>query len=182
MKKPTKCFLPILLLLILLTAAHAEEDFTMALKVGEKAPNFKLKDQNGKIRTLSEFKGNKLVLYFYPKDNTPGCTKEACSFRDDYSQIKKKGITVLGVSYDSEASHKKFIETFDLPFDLLIDDKKDAAKAYGAYKGIAKSFTPKRITFLIDEKGEIVHIFEKVNVKEHAREVLEAFAALAKKE
>lgn len=169
-------------LILFLTFTLSQEDSKMPVQVGDKAPNFNLMNQKGNMRTLSEFKGKKLVLYFYPKDDTPGCTKEACSFRDGYSQILKEGIVILGVSYDSQESHKKFIEKYDLPFDLLIDEDKKAAKAYGAYKGIAKSLTPKRITFLIDEAGNIVHIFEKVNVKEHAQEVLDAFALIQEKE
>lgn len=168
-------FLPFLLSPFL----YAQEGTNMQLSVGDIAPDFRLKDETGTYRTLSEFTGKKVVIYFYPKDDTPGCTKEACSFRDGYREIQAQEIVILGISYDSSSSHKKFKEKYNLPFSLLSDEKKEAAKAYGAYKGTEQSQTPLRITFLIDENGKIVHIFEKVNVSEHAREVLDAFTAQA---
>jgi len=160
----------------------AQEAVTMKLKIGDKAPDFKLKDETGTHRTLSEFAGKKVVVYFYPKDDTPGCTKEACSLRDGYREIQERGIVILGISYDSPESHRKFKEKYNLPFHLLSDDSKEVSKAYGAHKGILQALTPLRMTFLIDEKGKIVHIFEKVNVSEHAREVLDAYAAHQKPE
>lgn len=149
------------------------------LKEGKKAPNFKAKDQDGNIVKLADLKGQKVVLYFYPKDDTPGCTKEACSFRDAKTVYKKKGIKVYGISADSEASHQKFIAKYKLPFDLLSDPDKKMIEAYGCwveksmygkkYMGIARN------TFLLDEEGKIVKIFDKVKVAEHAEEVLKAF-------
>lgn len=149
------------------------------LKEGDKAPNFNSVDQDGNKVKLSDFKGQKLVLYFYPKDNTPGCTKEACSFRDADQTFKKKGIKVLGVSTDDEKSHQKFISKFQLPFDLLADTDHSIVEAYGVW-GEKSMYGKKymgtfRKTFLIDEKQKIVKIFDKVKVDEHADEVLAAF-------
>jgi peroxiredoxin Q/BCP len=121
------------------------------------------------------------VLYFYPKDNTPGCTKEACSFRDGYSTLQEAGIVILGVSFDSPESHRKFKEKQKLPFILLSDEKKEMAEAYGASGGLLGSLMAKRYTYLIDEHGKIVHIFNKVDVKNHAEEVLQAFSEHSKK-
>lgn len=149
------------------------------LKEGDKAPAFTAKDQDGKTVKLSDLKGSRVVLYFYPKDDTPGCTKEACSFRDADAVYRKKGIKVYGVSTDSEKSHQKFISKFQLPFDLLADTEKDIVEKYGVW-GEKSMYGRKymgtfRKTFLIDEKGKIVKIFDKVNVSEHADEVLAAF-------
>jgi peroxiredoxin Q/BCP len=127
-------------------------------------------------RTL---RGEKVVLYFYPKDDTPGCTKEACSFRDAFAEYKKRGIKILGVSPDKESAHKKFREKYKLPFTLLADTDHSIADAYGTWgekKFMGRTYMGiKRTTFLIDEKGKIKKIFEKVKPDEHAREVLEAF-------
>jgi peroxiredoxin Q/BCP len=151
------------------------------LKPGSTAPAFTTKDAAGRTVKLKDFKGQKVVLYFYPKDDTPGCTKEACSFRDDFATFKKRGINVLGVSPDSEASHKKFADKFKLPFTLLSDHDHAIAEAYGTYgekKFMGRTYMGiLRTTFLIDEKGKIKKIFEKVKPDEHAREVLNAFDA-----
>ena len=149
------------------------------LKEGDKAPTFTAKDQDGKTVKLADFKGKRVVLYFYPKDDTPGCTKEACSFRDADDVYNKKGIKVFGISTDSEKSHQKFISKFQLPFDLLADTDKDIVEKYGVW-GEKSMYGKKymgtlRKTFLIDEKGKIAKIFDKVNVAEHADEVLKAF-------
>jgi thioredoxin-dependent peroxiredoxin len=149
------------------------------LKEGDKAPSFTGKDQDGKTVKLSDYKGKRVVLYFYPKDDTPGCTKEACSFRDADQTFAKKGIKVFGVSTDSEKSHQKFISKFQLPFDLLADTDKKIVESYGVW-GEKSMYGKKymgtiRKTFLIDESGKIVRVFDKVNVAEHADEVLEAF-------
>ncbi len=150
------------------------------LKEGGKAPDFKLKNQNGEIVKLSEQKGKKIALYFYPKDDTPGCTKQACSLRDGFSELEKAGITVYGVSMDAEAKHQKFIAKYDLPFDLLVDENHAIADEYGAYgekKFMGRTFDGiLRKTFLIDETGKIKKIFDKVKVDEHASEVLKAFS------
>lgn len=148
------------------------------LKEGDKAPNFSSKDQNGNDVKLADFKGKRLALYFYPKDDTPGCTKEACSFRDADDVYRSKGITVLGVSVDSEKAHQKFISKYQLPFDLLADVEKKIVEDYGVWA--EKSMYGKkymgtlRKTFLIDD-CKIVKIFDKVDVAKHADEVLAAF-------
>lgn len=149
------------------------------LKEGDKAPDFESKDQNGNTVKLSDFAGKRVVLYFYPKDDTPGCTKEACSFRDADDIYNAKGIKVLGVSTDSEKSHLKFISKFQLPFDLLADTEKEIVEAYGVW-GEKSMYGRKymgtfRKTFLIDGEGKIVKIFDKVDVAKHADEVLAAF-------
>jgi peroxiredoxin Q/BCP len=150
------------------------------LKEGSTAPAFKTKDANGETVSLKDLRGQKVVLYFYPKDDTPGCTKEACSFRDAFSQFKEKGIAVLGVSPDTEAAHQKFVTKYKLPFTLLADTDRSIAEAYGVWgekKFMGRTYMGvHRTTFLIDEKGKIEKIFEKVKPEEHASEVLEAFA------
>jgi thioredoxin-dependent peroxiredoxin len=148
------------------------------LKVGQKAPDFTvLNDQGEKVR-LADLKGKKVVLYFYPKDDTPGCTKEACAFRDGIAQIKKKGAVVLGVSADSVASHEKFKKKFELNFPLLADTDKKMVEDYGVWKEKSmygkKYMGIERTTFIIDEQGKISHIFPKVKVDEHYEEVVEA--------
>ncbi len=149
------------------------------LNEGDKAPDFNTKDQSGNAVKLSDYKGKKVVLYFYPKDDTPGCTKEACSFRDADDVYNKNGIKVFGVSTDDEKSHQKFISKYQLPFDLLADTDKDIVEKYGVW-GEKSMYGKKymgtmRKTFLIGEDGKIVKIFDKVNVSEHADEVLAAF-------
>lgn len=149
------------------------------LEAGNDAPDFIVRDQNGADVKLSDFLGQKVVLYFYPKDDTPGCTKEACSLRDGFAEFEKRGIKILGVSTDSEKSHQKFISKYELPFTLLADTDHAVADLYASYG--EKTFMGKnymgvlRRTFLIDEQGKIVRIFDKVKVDEHAGEVLEAF-------
>ena len=148
-------------------------------KEGTVAPNFAAKDASGETVRLKDLRGQRVVLYFYPKDDTPGCTKEACSFRDAFADFKKKNIRVLGVSTDGEASHKKFVAKYKLPFTLLSDPDHSIADAYGVYgekKFMGRTYMGvKRITFLIDEKGKVKKVFEKVKPDAHAREVLEAF-------
>lgn len=149
------------------------------LKEGDTAPDFTTKNQDGESIKLSDFKGSKVVLFFYPKDNTPGWTKEACSFRDANADYEKKNIKVFGVSTDNEKSHQKFISKFGLTFDLLADTDKVIVNLYGVYA--EKSMYGKkymginRTTFLINEEGKIIKIFDKVNVSEHAQEVYKAF-------
>ncbi len=149
------------------------------LKEETAAPAFTLNDAYGKAVRLKDFRGQKVVLYFYPKDDTPGCTKEACSFRDAFAVYKKRNIKVLGVSLDSEASHKKFATKYKLPFTLLADPDHAIADAYGVYgqkKFMGRTYMGvKRMTFLIDEKGRVEKVFEKVKPEEHAQEVLAAF-------
>ena len=149
------------------------------LSEGDIAPDFTAKDQDGNDVKLSDFRGQKVVLYFYPKDDTPGCTKEACSFRDANDIYAEKGIKVFGISTDSEKSHQKFISKYSLPFTLLADPEKKLVNDYGVYAEKSlygrKYMGVNRTTFLIDEDGKIVKIFKKVNVSEHAQEVLTAF-------
>ena len=149
------------------------------LKEGATAPAFTTKDAEGDTVRLKDFRGQKVVLYFYPKDDTPGCTKEACSFRDAFSKFKKRGIQVFGVSPDGEASHKKFAAKYKLPFTLLADTDHAISDTYGVYgqkKFMGRTYMGvNRTTFLIDEKGKIKKVFEKVKPEEHASEVLEAF-------
>jgi len=149
------------------------------LKEGTVAPDFIVKDANGETVRLKDLRGQKVVLYFYPKDDTPGCTKEACSFRDAFADYKKRNIKVLAVSLDSEASHKKFAAKYKLPFTLLADTDHAISDAYGVYgqkKFMGRSYMGvNRMTFLIDEKGKIKKVFEKVKPEDHAREVLDAF-------
>lgn len=149
----------------------------MEIKVGQKAPNFKLKDQNGNEHELSQYTNNWILLYFYPKDDTPGCTKEACGIRDVFGDYKKAGITVLGISKDSVKSHKKFEEKHGLPFTLLADENKDVLKLYNVWKPkkIAgkEFFGTVRTSFLINPQGNVEKIYEKVKPEEHAQEVLD---------
>ena len=149
------------------------------LKEGDKAPDFAVRDAEGKRVRLKDLRGKKVVLYFYPKDDTPGCTREACSFRDSFAQFKERGIKVLGVSLDSEKSHQKFIKKYDLPFQLLADTERAISEGYGTYgekKFMGRTYMGNhRMTFLIDEKGKIKKIFSKVKPEEHAAEVLDAF-------
>jgi len=148
------------------------------LKVGQKAPDFTVLNDQGQKVKLSDFKGKKVVLYFYPKDDTPGCTTEACAFRDGIDEIKGRGAVVVGVSTDSVESHKKFKSKFDLNFPLLADADKTIVQAYGTWKEKSmygkKYMGIERTTFVIDERGKISHIFPKVKVEEHYDEVLEA--------
>ena len=149
------------------------------LKEGSTAPAFTTTDTDGNTVKLKDLRGKKVVLYFYPKDDTPGCTKEACSFRDAFSDFKKKGITILGVSPDKQSAHKKFTEKYKLPFTLLSDTDHAIAEAYeswGEKKFMGRTYLGVfRNTFLIDEKKKKKKIFEKVKPEEHASEVLEVF-------
>ena len=150
------------------------------LKEGSPAPAFTTRDANGSTVRLKDFRGQKVVLYFYPKDDTPGCTKEACSFRDAFTDFQRSGIIVLGVSPDNEASHKKFTDKYQLPFTLLTDTDHSISDAYGTYgekKFMGRTYMGvNRTTFLIDKKGKIKKVFAKVKPEEHAREVLDVFA------
>ena len=146
------------------------------LKVGDKAPNFNGIDQNGKSIELGQLTGKKVVLYFYPKDSTPGCTAQACDLRDNYQMLLSKGYIVLGVSADSQKSHQKFIEKHNLPFPLIADTEKVIIKAFGVWgpkKFMGKTFDGiNRTTFIIDEQGVIEEIIDKVKTKEHASQIV----------
>lgn len=149
------------------------------LKVGQKAPSFTGKDQNGNDISLSDFSGKPVVIYFYPKDNTPGCTNQACNLRDNYSDLLAKDIAVIGVSGDNEVSHQKFIKKFELPFPLVADVDKELMNLYGVWG--EKKFMGKvydgihRTTFVMDASHTIIGIIEKPKTKDHAREILEIF-------
>jgi thioredoxin-dependent peroxiredoxin len=146
------------------------------LEPGDKAPEFKTTDQDGQPVSLKDFAGRKVALYFYPKDDTPGCTKEACAFRDGFSEFRKRKVEILGVSVDNEKSHKKFVRKYDLPFRLLADTEKKIVNDYGVWgqKSLyGLKFTGiHRVTYLIDEKGKIAAVWPKVKPAEHAREIL----------
>jgi len=151
------------------------------IKVGDPAPDFKAKDQFGKGISLSQFKGKKVILYFYPKDDTPGCTAEACNLRDNYVSLTAKGFVVIGVSADSAASHIKFQSKFELPFYLIPDENKQIITAYNAwgekklygrtYEGIIRK------TYIIDERSKILKIIEKVKTNDHSNQILEELSS-----
>jgi len=146
------------------------------LEIGSKAPDFTLQDKDGNAVSLSDFLGKKVVLYFYPKDNTPGCTRQACAFANSYSQFTERNIAVIGISKDSVASHQKFAEKYNLPFVLLSDKELTAIQAYGVWQ--EKKMCGKtgmgvvRTTFIIDEQGNIKHIMPKVKPDTNAEEIL----------
>jgi peroxiredoxin Q/BCP len=147
------------------------------LREGDPAPAFTALDQDGQKITLESFRGKKVVLYFYPKDQTPGCTAEACDLRDNYARFREEGFEVIGVSADSASSHKKFIERHELPFRLIADTEKEVLQAYGAWgekKLYGKTYMGiLRKTFIIDEDGIITRIIEKVKTKEHSQQIFE---------
>ena len=140
------------------------------LQKGDKAPNFELKDNKGKLHKLEDYKGKIVALYFYPKDDTPGCSREACNLRDNFSSLTENNIVILGVSYDDSLSHQNFIDKYDLPFPLLSDTKREAAKAYGAFRD--GSNTPSRITAIIDKEGNILHTITDVSTAKHSAQIL----------
>ncbi|MGC8711789.1 MAG: peroxiredoxin [Leptodesmis sp.] len=149
----------------------------MPLSVGDTAPNFTVKDTNGNTVTLSDYAGKPVVLYFYPKDDTPGCTKEACSFRDNYQQYLSQGITVFGVSMDDEASHQAFTNKFNLPFPLLADTDGTITRAYdvlGDYNGTPYA---QRVTYVIGADGKISQVHTTINTETHAADILAGIGA-----
>ena len=153
-------------------------------RVGEKAPAFTLPDQNGKEHALADYAGKWILLYFYPKDDTPGCTIEACTIRDQFKDFKKIGAAVLGVSTDSVASHKKFAATYELPFTLLADVNKEVVGAYGVFgekKMMGRTYMGvRRTSFLIDPLGKVAKVYEKVKPEGHAGQVIADLKVLAK--
>lgn len=148
----------------------------MSLQIGDVAPDFTTNDQHGNTIHLSDYRGKKVVLYFYPKDDTSGCTAQACSLRDNYTALRRAGYEVLGVSIDGEKSHQKFISKYDLPFSLVADTDKQVVEAYDVWKEKSmygrKYMGTVRTTFLIDENGVITNIIEKVDTKNHAEQIL----------
>lgn len=154
----------------------------MPAQEGTNAPEFALQDENGVLRKLSDYRGNVVVLYFYPKDDTPGCTTEACNFRDDYSAYQQAGVTILGVSPDSAQKHTKFKSKYELPFTLLADEGHKVSETYGVWgkkKFMGREYDGVfRTTFLIDAHGKIARVFEDVKPADHSQEVLEAITGL----
>jgi peroxiredoxin Q/BCP len=154
----------------------------MPISAGGQAPDFTLPDDEGRLHTLSDYRGKPVVLYFYPKDNTSGCTKEACGFRDDYSAYQDAGVTILGVSPDSSKSQANFRAKYELPFTLLADPDREVLKMYGAW-GLKKLYGREyegvlRTTFLIGKEGNILKVFEKVKPANHSAEILAALEDL----
>ena len=141
----------------------------MKLKVSDKAPDFVGTTQDNQTISLSDFAGKKLVLYFYPKDDTPGCTKQACNLRDNYQKLQAEGYAIVGVSSDSVTSHQKFIKKYDLPFPLIADTDNTISKAYGTHRTL---WFAKRTTFVIDQKGYIAQIIESVKTASHSEQIL----------
>jgi len=152
------------------------------LQVGESAPEFALMDQHGKTHSIADYRGKWLVLYFYPKDDTPGCTTEACEFRDDIFVLQRMGVEVLGVSTDDVKSHKEFAEKYHLPFSLLSDPKGETAKAYGSLLSLGPLTFAKRHSFIIDPQGRITKIYRSVNAKRHSDEVIADLKSLGARE
>ncbi|TWT83262.1 putative peroxiredoxin bcp [Planctomycetes bacterium CA13] len=152
------------------------------IEAGQKAPAFTLKDDSGSKVKLADLKGNPVVVYFYPRDDTPGCTKEACAFRDRYDEMKKLGIQLLGVSCDTAESHTKFREKYTLPFPLLVDADHAMSEKYGAWREKnmygKKSMGIQRSTYLIDAQGKVVHVWKRVKVDGHDQQVIDAVKAL----
>lgn len=147
------------------------------LKEGDKAPEFALNDKDGRTVRLADFRGKKTVVYFYPKDDTPGCTRQACAFRDAFDGFKRADIAVIGISKDSEASHRRFSEKYELPFILLADPERVAIDAFGVWQEKTMygktSFGVARSTFVLDEEGTVIKVFEKANPDTNAAEILE---------
>jgi len=149
------------------------------IQAGDKAPDFKFTDKQGIAKTLDSYKGKKIILYFYPRDNTPGCTAEACNLRDNYADLQDKGFEVIGVSADSEKSHTNFISKHSLPFNLISDTDKEVLKAYGVWgekKMMGRTYMGiHRLTFVINETGVVEKVYKKVKTKEHTAQILEDF-------
>jgi len=148
-----------------------------SLEIGDQVPHFSVVDDRGETQSLSDYAGKKLVVFFYPKANTPGCTAEACDLRDHYTELKKAGYAILGVSADSVNKQRKFSEKFDFPFPLLADEEKEVINAFGVWgpkKFMGKEYDGiHRKTFIVDEEGKIARVIDKVNTKEHAAQILE---------
>ncbi len=167
-----------LVLLISIFGFYNISSATTLPKAGEKAPDFNLPDTKGELHGLSNYSGKWLVLYFYPKDDTPGCTKEACSFRDDLNKLDKLGAQIVGVSVDDSGSHAKFSEKYHLPFPLLSDKDGKVADSYGALMNLFVMKIAKRYTFLIDPQGTIAKVYLSVDTSRHSQEVIDDLQAL----
>ena len=167
-----------LVLLISIFGFYNVSSATTLPKVGEKAPDFNLPDTRGELHGLSNYSGKWLVLYFYPKDDTPGCTKEACSFRDDLSKLDKLGAQIVGVSVDDSGSHAKFAEKYHLPFPLLSDKDGKVADSYGALMNLFVMKVAKRYTYLIDPQGTIAKVYLSVDTSRHSQEIIDDLQVL----
>ena len=165
------------LVLLLMRMAQAGE----VPRVGQAAPDFSLPDQNGKLHKLTDYSGKWLVLYFYPKDDTPGCTEEACAFRDDLQQLTALGAEVVGVSLDDSSSHAIFAKKYHLPFPLLADKSADVAARYGALLNLGLFKVARRYTFLINPQGKISRVYDKVETSRHSKEIIEDLKVLLAK-
>jgi thioredoxin-dependent peroxiredoxin len=180
MKRVISALLVLFLAAFFAAPLAAEEPAAAGVTDGSQAPDFKLEDQHGKWHTLADHSGKWVVLYFYPKDFTPGCTKEVCTFRDDVIALRKAGADVLGVSLDDVKSHADFAEKYHVPFPLLSDNKQDAAKAYGVLTSKMGMTYAKRETFLIDPHGKIAKHYRDVDPEKNSKQVLTDLAALSK--
>jgi peroxiredoxin Q/BCP len=167
-----------LAMMMFISHSSLAEEVEMAVATGQAAPDFSLRDQNGEMRTLSAYRRHWVVLYFYPKDDTPGCTQEACRFRDDISALGKLDAEVLGVSVDNPESHARFSSKYGLPFSLLADTDGKVARQYGALWSLAFIRFAKRQTFIIDPQGKIAKIYRQVRSETHSQEVIEDLRAL----
>lgn len=176
MKYLIASFVSLLALLALPFSAFAKEP----VKAGQTAPSFNLPDQNGKLHSLTDYAGAWVVLYFYPKDDTPGCTKEACSFRDDLFKLEKLGAKVIGVSVDNTDSHARFAKKYRLPFPLLADKDGKVADSYGALTNLGLIKIAKRYTFLIDGQGKIAKTYLKVDTSRHSQEIIDDLTQLSR--
>lgn len=173
MKSKALLFITLILLSLMFSLAKANP-----LVLGDAAPNFSLVDQSGEHHTLNDYHGQWLVLYFYPKDDTPGCTKEACAFRDEYKVITEKNTQVIGISIDNQKSHAEFSEKYGLPFPLLADTNGEVAKSYQALTSLGPLKFAKRHSFIIDPAGNIQKIYRKVDVNNHSQEIISALHEL----
>jgi peroxiredoxin Q/BCP len=174
-----KILLLILAIVALVFLISKQSEAANTPKPGDTAPDFRLVDQNGTIKSLSDFSGQWVVLYFYPKDDTPGCTKEACSFRDDLTTLEKLGAKVVGVSVDDSDSHSKFASKYHLPFPLLADSDGKVADSYGALTNLLLIKIAKRYTFLIDPKGKISKVYLSVDTSRHSQEIVDDLKKLS---
>lgn len=174
-----KILLLILAIVALVFLISKQSEAANTPKPGDTAPDFRLVDQNGTIKSLSDFSGQWVVLYFYPKDDTPGCTKEACSFRDDLTTLEKLGAKVVGVSVDDSDSHSKFASKYHLPFPLLADADGKVADSYGALTNLLLLKIAKRYTFLIDPKGKIAKVYLSVDTSRHSQEIVDDLKKLS---
>ena len=174
-----KILLLILAIVALVFLISKQSEAANTPKPGDTAPDFRLVDQNGTIRSLSDFSGQWVVLYFYPKDDTPGCTKEACSFRDDLTTLEKLGAKVVGVSVDDSDSHSKFASKYHLPFPLLADADGKVADSYGALTNLLLLKIAKRYTFLIDPKGKVAKVYLRVDTSRHSQEIVDDLKKLS---